>query len=166
MKKNTSFLILIVTALAITSLAFAAGPFGFSHPCFEFSLPSSFMTEDSPVIIFGPAEGDFRINVNFLVQKTDGKTLEEFTKLSQEQLKSFPESKVIKEGYETINGAKFYSVTATFKKETYVLKAKTAWAVTDGKAYVITYTATEQTFDKYLKDAETMFSTFAIKAKK
>lgn len=166
MKKFTAITVTIVSALVMATFAFAAGGFGFVHPCFEFNLPTSFMAEDSPVVIFGPAEGDFRVNVNFLVQNTGGKSLEEFTKISQEQIKSFPDAKIEKEGYETINGVKFFSAVASFKKEAYTLKAKTAWTVADGKAYVLTYTATEQSYGKYLKDADAMFSSFAIKAKK
>ncbi|MEZ7891389.1 MAG: DcrB-related protein [Candidatus Wallbacteria bacterium] len=167
MKKIFSIMALAALLLNFAPAAYAADnqSFNFKHPLYEVKVPEGFMSEDSPVMIFGPTDGDFRVNVNILVMDEKEKNLEQYTQFSLDQMKTVPDVKVIKEGYETYNGVKFYSVVAGFKQNNIAVTTKTIWTISNAKAYVLTYTSNEKLYEKHLKDAETIFSSFALKVK-
>ncbi len=135
---------------------------GFDIANSALKVPAGFAGENSIVMVFGETINEFRINFNVIVKAEKEKTLEQYTAYSKEEVKKVPDFKIEKEGYETYNGVKFYSMTSKMVNNDVKLKAKSAWTIIDGKAYILTYTSTEGAFDKYLRDAESMMNNFSI----
>jgi len=135
---------------------------GFDIANLTFKVPATFSGENSIVMVFGETINEFRINFNVIVKAEKEKNLEQYTAYSKEEVKKVPDFKIAKEGYETYNGVKFYSMTSDMVNSGVKLKAKSSWTIVDGKVYILTYTSTEAAFDKYLKGAEAMMNNFAI----
>ena len=135
---------------------------GFDIANTSLKVPAGFCGENSIVMVFGETINEFRINFNVIVKTEKDKNLEQYTAYSKEEVKKVPDFKIEKEGYETYNGVKFYSMTSKMINNDVKLKAKSSWTIIDGKAYILTYTSTEAAFDKYIKDAEAMMNNFSM----
>jgi|GEM_PF-3517570 len=139
----------------------------FSPEPMKLSVPEAFVPKNSLIMGFGASTPEeFRINFNVIVKPEENKTLEQFTDFSKEEAKKIPGFTILSEGNEIYGGVKYYNVVHKFKQNALGLKARSAWAVSDKKVYIITYTSTEAAFDKYSKDIDYLCKSFVIKASK
>jgi hypothetical protein len=127
-------------------------------------MPADFIPANSLIMGFGESTPEeFRINFNIIVKPEAGKTLEEFTDFSKKEAVKIPGFTIVKEGYETYGGVKFFSVIHKFSQNNVSLKARSIWTIANKKVYIITYTATEGSFEKYAGDIESLCKTFSVK---
>ena len=148
----------------------------YSNPNYhiEMKYPSSWTYRDNiPGAMVGfasPREdaGDvFQENVIVLVQDMSSSpmSLENYTKLSENQaVKMFPLGKIVKSEPMTLSGLPGHKIIATHMQGQMVMKQMGAWTIIGSKAYLLTYSAEEEKFQKFLKDAESIFQSFEIKS--
>jgi len=128
------------------------------------SVPADFVPRSSIMMGFGESTSEgFRINFNIIVKPETGMSLEEFTEFSKSEASKIPGFTILKEGYETFGGAKFFSVVHKFKQNQISLKARSAWSLKDKKVYILTYTSTEKAYEKYAADIDYLCKKFIIK---
>lgn len=156
---NVLIVVLVILWYANFSFAITNDNFFINHSNYEFSIPMSFLGDDAVLMFYGPTDN---VNFNIIIQSEPNRNLEEYTKFSKEQVQQIPDFKIEKESYETYNGNKFAVAVNSFKKDNVNFKSKGMWTIYNKKAYVLTYTATDDIFDKYLKDAENIFKSFKI----
>lgn len=107
----------------------------------------------------------FRENVNIIVQDLSAQpmTLKEYTDLSLAQIGEFvTDSNVISSTATVIDGNPANSIIYTGRQGQYIFKWMQAWAIKDNKAYVLTYTANEDTYNAFLSMVQEMLGSFEI----
>lgn len=117
---------------------------------------------------FSPKEGagdKFIENVGLQVSDLSAKpsvTLDEIVKAWIDQSKSeFPDSfKVVSEDKTTLGGIEAVKVISQAKDNISVLKAMTVFALKDNKAYILTYSAEEKSFEKFLDGFNQIINSF------
>lgn len=131
----------------------------------EWTIDSS-GTVGTELIFFTPMDstGDqFRENFNLIVQDLSGlnMTLDKYTEISVEQIKTLIQNsnlisseKVQEDGL--VFQKLFYTGTSGMNK----LKFEQFYFVHDEKAYVLTLTCAESTFDKFQKEGEQIMRSF------
>ncbi|HPG57558.1 MAG TPA: DcrB-related protein [Candidatus Wallbacteria bacterium] len=128
------------------------------------TMPKDFVPQNSIMMGFGESTPEeFRINFNIIVKPEAEKTLEEFTEFSKKEASKIPGFTILKEGYETYGGVKYFSVIHKFKQGEVPLKARSVWTITNKKVYILTYTSTEGSFSKYEADIESLCKNFSVK---
>lgn len=117
-------------------------------------------------IFFAPTDsaGDmFRENINLIVQDLSGLNLnlDKYTEISIEQIKTLiANSNLISSEKIQEDGLVFQKLFYTGEMGDYALKFAQYYFVHDEKAYVLTLTCPEDTFEKYLKTGEQIMRSF------
>ncbi|RKP50101.1 hypothetical protein D7Z26_20035 [Cohnella endophytica] len=114
-----------------------------------------------------PAEGDndkFQENVNIIVQDLQGQdiTLEQYAQISKDQINQLiTDAKIVSgETFKADDGTEFYSLIYNGKQGEYTLTWQQVFAIANGKAYIMTYTAEPDSFDKYVDTVGQMADTW------
>lgn len=115
-------------------------------------------------------ETTFNSNVNLLVQdlSQNPMNLEDYHKLTLQQMQRALGQNTVKSNKDvTISGLKakelIYTIPMDASKGSFLeLKLKQVYLIKDNKAYLITYTAKNNDFEKYLKSANKFFETFKL----
>lgn len=121
---------------------------------------------ENMLAFLSPTENEndiFQENVNLIIQDLSAQpmTLDEFTKLSQDQLKQYlAKAPVTKLTHTTLVGQKADQLEYSAEYQGFKLKLRQYWFIKDNKAYVFTYTANEATFQQYLAPADQIIKSF------
>lgn len=107
--------------------------------------------------------GNFGENINLMIQdiKSLNLDIDKYTELSENQIRAnadLIESKRIRRNDLDCQQL-LYEATLKDRK----LKFRQYYFIKNGKAYVLTFTATKETYDKYIEISEKVMSTFIIK---
>ena len=113
---------------------------------------------------------NFRNNLNVIVQdlSQNPMSLDDYHKLTLKQMQQALGRNTVKSDKNiTIDGLKakelIYTIPQDISKGNFLeLKLKQVYLMKDNKAYLITYTAKSNDFDKYLKSANKFFETFKL----
>lgn len=122
----------------------------------------------SSFILFSPLENKddlFRENVNLIIQDIKGMNigLEKYAQISESQIKlmmtnaQILESKVIEK-----NGRRVYHLVYTADMGIYHLKFMQNYFIQNEKAYVLTFTADQKNYDRYIKVGSEILNTFEL----
>ncbi|MGD9129016.1 MAG: PsbP-related protein [Candidatus Woesebacteria bacterium] len=109
----------------------------------------------------------FQEHVNILLQDLSTQqdmTLEDFTDLSRKQLETLvTDFKVVEKlSKTTLSGVPAQEITYTAKQGQIDMKLYQIWAVKEEKAYIITYTAAPDGFDKEWENVQKIVDSFEI----
>ena len=106
----------------------------------------------------------FQENVNIAYETvTSSMTLKDYTDLSIDQIKNtFEGIELIESNSANLAGVPAKRVVFKGKQYGYDLKWLQFYLLKGNKAYMITYTAEENKFDKYMSTVQTMVNTFEI----
>jgi hypothetical protein len=110
-------------------------------------------------------EDTFAENVNISIQdlSTQPMTLDQYTALSKGQIAAaMGASSILSVKRIAIDGKPADEMIYKMNYQGKSLKVKGVWLIEDKKAYVITYTAEPNKFDKYLSDADKTIKSFKI----
>ncbi|MEK0181952.1 MAG: serine/threonine protein kinase [Oscillatoriales cyanobacterium] len=122
------------------------------------------------VQFISPKESDadkFQERLIVTVEPTTNKTLDEYTKLSkQEILKLDKNAKIAQEGASTLAGKNGYKVVYTTKDGNRELKKLNVWTMKHDKAYLITYEAEAGKYDQFLPVVEKMIKSLEVQQTK
>ena len=111
----------------------------------------------------------FKENINLIVQDLSmygmaDVTLDGYTALSILQLPNLIQNnKLITSSKEKANGKNYHKIVYTGTQMNYSLKWLQHYWVENGKAYILTFTAEEATYDDYINEVERIFKTFRVK---
>lgn len=111
------------------------------------------------------ASDDFSENLNVLVQDLSAQpiTLEEYTRISEEQVEQYiTNGKILDTIATTLDGNSAYKLVYTGKQGQYNIKWMQVYTIKDDKAYVITYTAEMDSYSNFLGTAQEMINSFEI----
>lgn len=142
---------------------------------YEISYPESWTKQQNGTATFflSPKENEkdvFQENVNVIVQDLRNlpMTLEDYTKLTKEQITQAIGSSVI-ESVKDINlaGQQAKEIIYTMPKNPMQgrnlnLKLCQVWFIKGKKAYLFTYTAQSSEYDKYFETAKAIFDSFKL----
>lgn len=98
----------------------------------------------------------FQENINFLIQDLGGQEvkLADYVEATKQQLGTLiTDFKLEDEGSESEDGVEAHHLLYSGKQGDYTLKWQQSFAIIEGKAYVITYTAESGSFDKFVEQA-------------
>lgn len=139
---------------------------------FEMKYPSSYELKENQhwaVLSFlAKREGEtdmFQENLNLIVQDLTESpmTLDEYSKLSLEQVETLLENwKIAKKESVKLDWMEAYMVIYTWKYNWYDLKWKQIWTIIDSKAYIISYTGEEKSFDDYIVSMDKIIESFKM----
>ena len=129
-------------------------------------LDQSASTQTS-FVLFGRelAEGKFRENVNLIIQDISGYNLDlaGFAKISEDQINSaVANGKVLESKQVTVNGITHHLILYQGDFNQYKLRWKQYYWIEQNKAYVLTFTATQETFEEFLPTADRILNSFSI----
>lgn len=135
---------------------------------FKVSYPEDwYVAKEQGVSIFfmvkEKEEGEFSEHLTIMAQDLSQQpmTLEEFTQLSLDQYNQEPKPDKMWPIKDTeLGGVKAKSVVLTIKHMGLDLKAMQYWFVKDSSAYLFTYTAYRDNYDRYEKDAQKLIESF------
>lgn len=119
-------------------------------------------------VFLSPAEGpsdDFRENVNVLIQDIPADmTLDQYTDLSIRQGKSLVSGfTVLRTEATTLSGGRGTRLFYLGKPAGQSLEFEAVWIVRSGKAFVITFTGTRDSFSQFLAEAEGIMFSFQLR---
>ncbi len=122
--------------------------------------------QNTVVLFRSPPEDDtdvFQENLNIVVGTSSSTDLEKFTDANIEEIeKSFTDVKLVSNTSTTLAGVAAREVVFTLEQKDYTIKLMQIYALKEGNAYVITYTAEEDAYSEYLTTARAMIATFEI----
>jgi eukaryotic-like serine/threonine-protein kinase len=132
-----------------------------------------------PFTILSPIESSadkFRENVNLVIEQLAGRTidgvdgqnidLDKYAKLSTNQLKlEMSNFQLIETKTIETSRHKYYKTIFTWDYEAFKLKVEQYYWITNGKAYVLTFTSERDKFSKFSKTGEKILNTFTLKGK-
>jgi hypothetical protein len=138
---------------------------------FNYSVqyPASYKVNDlNDIVVFSSPYADkkfaFSANVNITVRQYSPITdLQDFFNQAKRSLKSsFKDIKIIEEKKDQLDKRPVYRMTYTLNQKEAKFRM-TQILLTDGQlAYAVTYTALDNEFNKYLKEADTIIKSFHI----
>jgi hypothetical protein len=146
----------------------------FDQPTYSISYPATWELNESKqmgssFMLFSPiesAEDRFRENVNLLIQdiSVHHLDLDQYTKISVEQIKSMiTDAEMIEMQHVTTKTPNFYKLVYTGKQGTYLLKFIQYYFVIENQAYVLSFSATQNSYDKFKEIGESILNSFRIK---
>ncbi len=129
----------------------------------------SSVTLTYPFAILSPLESTedkFRENVNLVIEDLNGQeiNLSRYAELSKSQLKlqmrncKITESKKINKG-----SREYYKIVFTWDYQVFHLKVEQYYWISNGKAYVVTFTSEQNKFSKFREIGENILNTFTLK---
>jgi len=161
-------LVVLVSGLCAASTVFCAGTKAYKSPLFNFMIdyPSDWeVREFSGIVAFvSPAENRkdrFRENVNVLVENIGNLAVtseQHLTAGLDAWQRQAADLKVLAKSKAHVGGMD----AAYFVGQDSRAKYKQYSVVHDGKVYVLIYTATPDSYDRFLKEAEGIISSFKI----
>ncbi|MFH1563605.1 MAG: PsbP-related protein [Nitrospirota bacterium] len=120
------------------------------------------------VIFSSPLESDsdtFQENVNVIVQDLSAQpmTLDEYTKLSLEQVKQIvTDASIPYSSATTLDGNSANRIIYTGRVGIYNIKWMQIYTIKDNTAYILTYTAETDKYNDFLDTAQEMINSFEI----
>jgi hypothetical protein len=108
----------------------------------------------------------FKENVNVMIQNLKGLNLDldKFVQVSESQVKTYvTNGKVLESKRINQNGLEFHKLIYLGTQGAFSLKTEQYYFIKDEKAFVVTFVAEEDQFDKYIVIAEKMMQSFKIK---
>ena len=115
------------------------------------------------VAFMGPAKNNFQPNINVKTENAPSYTLNQYIQASKQTLSQFfamNDYILIDEGGLTINGQNSYFLEYAYNLQGYPLKIKQVVLMKGDNAYIITYTALQNTFEDNVRDFDNSISTF------
>jgi|688.fasta_scaffold51727_3 hypothetical protein len=119
-------------------------------------------------ILFAPLDSDkdaFKENVNLLMQDLQGykMDLDQYTKISEEQIKKMITNSVIVESKRIkTNTDEYQQIIFTGDQGVFHLKFMQQYRVINEKAFVLTLTCEQEKFESYRAAGENIFKSFTI----
>ncbi len=123
----------------------------------------------SDLFLLSPNESEmdkFKENVNVMIQNLKGLNLDldKFVQVSESQVKTYvTNGKVLESKRINQNGLEFHKLIYLGAQGVFSLKTEQYYFIKDEKAFVVTFVAEEDQFDKYIVIAEKMMQSFKIK---
>jgi hypothetical protein len=114
----------------------------------------------------GEAEGKFRENVNLMIQDLTGMgiDLNKYVEVSEQQIRTMlANAKIIGSKRIKTAAGEYHEIMYAGDQGAYHLQWKQYYWVQGEKAYVLTYTATQATYDQYFPTADKVLNSFKIK---
>ena len=118
------------------------------------------------VLFAGPMDAGnaFRININILVEELvdyAGISLEDYTEISEIQFQESLDDYLRLDLNDTsISGMAARLITYSFAMETLKIKGTQAFFIRDDIAYIVTYSATPDSYDEYYPEFELVYASF------
>ena len=107
------------------------------------------------------ADDQFQENVNVVVEKVGSVTLEEYDKISMANVaRIVTDYRLIDSGPTTLGGEPGRRMVMSHRMGQYSIMASCHFAVKDGRAYVVTCTALEDTYDQFAPKFDDIVKTF------
>src|SRR5258707_10770442 len=116
-------------------------------------------------ILFAPNQSPtFRNNLNLIIQDLKGQNIDlnKFTEISVEQIKQYITNSKILQSETTTVGPK-HKIVYTGTQGQLNLKWKQYYWVKNEKAYILTFTADQLSFDKQIEEVNSIMDSFKIK---
>lgn len=143
----------------------------FSNDNYSIEYPGSWEFDDSgkfntKFLIYSNAEilDGFRENVNLTVQNLPGDTtLKQFEEATKQQLSQVPKSKIIKSNIIKLNDKDVFEIVWQGYVTNKDLKFKQHCYLEDNKAHIVTFTAKQDTYEKYEEKASKILNSFILK---
>lgn len=139
---------------------------------YQIQYPSSWQLDQSAsmqtsFVLYGRqlAEGKFRENVNLIMQDISGYNLDlaGYAKLSEDQINiAMANGKILESKQVTVSGITHHMIIYQGDFNQYKLKWKQYYWIVQNKAYVLTFTATQETFEEFLPTADRILNSFSI----
>lgn len=161
MKTTQKLAILILLCITVQNVI--AQELNSSHSAKDYTIqfPESWRLDTSgqmntEFILFSPISNnkdDFSENINVLIQDLSeyNMTFEDYIETSLNQVNTLvPSSKIYEKGKVTKGGIPYYKMVYSGYVAERMLKFKQYFYVIDQKAYVLTFTATTESFDEYV----------------
>jgi hypothetical protein len=144
------------------------------QPAYKFSYPANWVLDEAgqmgtKFIIFSAlesAEDTFKENVNLIIQDLTGYNLnlDQYAKLSEEQIKNMMNNVSIGEHKRVDTGSSpHYKIIYSGDQGIYKLTFEQYYFVKDNKAYVLTLTTEQKSFEKFKAEGEKMLESFVLK---
>ena len=113
----------------------------------------------------GISEGKFRENVNLMIQPLPpGIDLNKYVEVSEQQIRTMlANARIV--GSKRIKTAtdEYHEIIYTGDQGIYKLKWKQYYRVVGTKAYALTFTAAQETYDQYILTADKVLNSFKVK---
>lgn len=175
MAKTSVLTFLVGMSLLLLSITFNLSVFASvsssayvdSNNQFSINPPSGWTVDSSgaygtAVILYGPVDSNFRINMNILVQATT-MSLSAYVSSAKSQLAaSLTNYALVSEGSTTIGGVAAYQLVNTFTQGSYNIKDSQYILVQNQKAYIITSTALQSNYATYQPSFDESVQTFKL----
>lgn len=106
----------------------------------------------------------FRENVNLVIQNSPNQDLilSQFAELTEKDLKSIPKSKIIKSEIGQKNGKEFYELVWKGFVANNDLHFKQYYFTDNNKAYILTFTALQDTYEEFEKVGSKILDSFKL----
>ncbi|WP_400076929.1 PsbP-related protein [Winogradskyella sp. R77965] len=143
----------------------------FSNDNYSIEYPESWDFDDSgkfntKFLIYSNTEilDGFRENVNFTIQNLpEDTTLKQFVEGTKQQLSQIPKSKIIKSNIIKLNNKDVFEIVWQGYVTNNDLKFKQHCYLEDNKAHIVTFTAKQDTYEKYEEKASKILNSFILK---
>ncbi len=172
MKKSTLWTVFMLLAFAGTALAEGLLSYKATDWGLSMQYPKGWSTREEQkgavVTFLAPIENDggdkLRENVNVMVQDAQGMSLAQYTDYSKKQLQQMVQAADLERITDTtLGGAPAKRIEYTGRdNQGGTRKFLQVWTVKNGKAYLSTYTAEEEDFDKYVADAQNIINSIQL----
>lgn len=140
---------------------------------YNITYPSAWELNQSKVsgtnfILFarGTVDGKFRENINLLIQDLTGKgiTLDKYVEITEQQIATMlNNAKIISSKRMKTATGEYHEIIYSGDQASFSLKWKQYYWVIGEKAYVLTFTGTQATYDSFLPTADKVMNSFAFK---
>jgi DcrB-like protein len=164
-----SVFILTITFDASVFASVNSNPYVDSNNQFSINPPSGWTVDSSgaygtAVILYGPTDSNFRINMNIIVGATS-LSLSDYVSTTKSQLSTgLTNYQLVSETSTTIGGLAAYELVNTFTQGSYSIEDKQDILVQNQKAYVITSTALQTNYATYQPAFDESVQTFKLTA--
>lgn len=159
--------ILAITFQVSVFASVESNPYVDSKNQFSINPPSGWTVDSSGsfgtvVILYGPTDSNFRINMNVVVEATS-LSLTDYVSAAKSQLSSgLTNYQLVSESSTTIGGVTAYELVNTFTQGSYSIEDKQDILVQNQKAYVITSTALQTNYATYQPAFDESVQTFKL----
>lgn len=167
MKKITALCFISILCIGVTAQTLKT----ISKPAYSVKYPDTWTVDASTgakqFTVNAPSDGEgdvFTENVNMVSYAINGYNAKTYAAYSKtylpQKVKNF---KVLEEKAFTQGGKEGYYLVFTGKQEGQLLKWKQMYFIVNGTGYVLTFTAQQTVYNKYIKTAAQILSSFVIK---
>lgn len=172
--KLTLFLILIILTNCCYSQTDTANEMiSFAKDNYKFQYPKSWrldtLTKLGPeLFVFSPLEGEsdkFSENINVSIQDLKGQNIDlvQYKQITDKQVEELAtDSKIFESSISKTNKGEFFRITYAMTQGKFRLKITTVCFMSNGKAYLATFSSELDKYDKYKKVGEQILSSFSL----